>query len=237
MIQVKHLSKTFGSGDTQVQALKEINFTIETGAFASIIGKSGSGKSTLMSLLGALDSPSTGEVIVGDRDITKLSGRALTKYRAKDIGFVFQGYNLIPNLTALENVMLPMEYVGGKNRASRAAELLDKVGITGDKQLRKPGRLSGGEQQRVAIARALANEPKLILADEPTGNLDSQNGKMIFDLLHNLAKTENTTIIAVTHDLEIAGKTDQTFTLADGRLEKKGSARDSSLARKLGMKK
>jgi putative ABC transport system ATP-binding protein len=128
MIQVKHLSKTFGSGDTQVQALKEINFTIETGAFASIIGKSGSGKSTLMSLLGALDSPSTGEVIVGDRDITKLSGRALTKYRAKDIGFVFQGYNLIPNLTALENVMLPMEYVGTKNRASRAAELLDKVG-------------------------------------------------------------------------------------------------------------
>lgn len=237
MIQVKHLSKTFGSGDTQVQALKEINFTIETGAFASIIGKSGSGKSTLMSLLGALDSPSTGEVIVGDRDITKLSGRALTKYRAKDIGFVFQGYNLIPNLTALENVMLPMEYVGTKNRASRAAELLDKVGITGDKQLRKPGRLSGGEQQRVAIARALANEPKLILADEPTGNLDSQNGKMIFDLLHNLARTENTTIIAVTHDLEIAGKTDQTFTLADGRLEKKGSARDNSLARKLGMKK
>jgi putative ABC transport system ATP-binding protein len=237
MIQVKQLSKTFGSGDIQVLAVKDVSFTVQTGSFASIVGKSGSGKSTLMALLGALDSPSSGEVIVGDRDIAKLSGRALTKYRAKDIGFVFQGYNLIPNLTALENVILPMEYAGTSNRSARATELLDKVGISGDKQNRKPGRLSGGEQQRVAIARALANAPKLILADEPTGNLDSQNGKMIFDLLHNLARTENTTIIAVTHDLEIAGKTDQTFTLSDGRLEKKGIAGGRTMRGRLGLKK
>jgi putative ABC transport system ATP-binding protein len=235
MIQVKHLSKVFGHGDTQVNAIKDINFIVETGSFASIIGKSGSGKSTLMSLLGALDSPTEGEVLVEGKDITKLNGRALTKYRAKDIGFVFQGYNLIPNLTALENVMLAMEFAGTANRTTRASELLNKVGIEGDKQHRKPGKLSGGEQQRVAIARALANQPKLILADEPTGNLDSQNGKMIFDLLYNLARTEKTTIIAVTHDLEIAGKTDKTFTLSDGHLEGRGN--NKSVAEKLGIKK
>ena len=133
---------------------------------------------------------------------------------------MFQGYNLVPNLTAQENVMLPMEFAGvpKAQRSPRAVELLNQVGITDDKQLRKPTRLSGGEQQRVAIARALANKPSLILADEPTGNLDSANGKMIFDLLHSLAKEQNTTIIVVTHDLSIAGKTDKTFTLKDGKL-------------------
>jgi putative ABC transport system ATP-binding protein len=130
---------------------------------------------------------------------------------------------LVPNLTALENVQLPMEFahVPKQPRLERAKQLLEQVGLTADKQVRKPGKLSGGEQQRVAIARALANQPKLILADEPTGNLDSQTGKMIFDLLHGLAKSENTTIIVVTHDLEIAGKTDKTFRLKDGKLEGK----------------
>jgi putative ABC transport system ATP-binding protein len=133
---------------------------------------------------------------------------------------VFQAYNLIPNLTALENVMLPLSFNGASasERKNRATELLEQVGITGDKQKRKPGRLSGGEQQRVAIARALANRPSLILADEPTGNLDSETGKMIFDLLHDLARTQNTTIVVVTHDLSIAGKTDEAFRLADGKL-------------------
>ncbi len=136
------------------------------------------------------------------------------------IGFVFQNYNLVPNLSALENVLLPMEFakVSKKNRLARGRQLLEQVGLTEDQIQRKPGKLSGGQQQRVSIARALANKPKLILADEPTGNLDSQTGKMVFDLLHELARSEKTTIITVTHDLSIAGKTDKTFQLQDGLL-------------------
>jgi putative ABC transport system ATP-binding protein len=192
------------------------------GAFVSIVGPSGSGKTTLMSLLGALDEPSAGSVEVDGQDITKLKDHSLIKYRAKNVGFVFQGYNLVPNLTALENVMLPMEFIDvpKKQRLQRAGELLDSVGLHDEKQLRRPGRLSGGEQQRVAIARALANRPKLILADEPTGNLDSETGKRIFNLLHEIAKAENTTVIVVTHDLSIAGRTDSKFQLSDGKLIK-----------------
>ncbi|HET7302337.1 MAG TPA: ABC transporter ATP-binding protein [Candidatus Saccharimonadales bacterium] len=220
MLQVTDVKKIFTSGDGRVTAVDGVSFTVPDGQFASIIGKSGSGKSTLLSLLGALDKPSEGQIMVGDQDITRLHDHKLIAYRCKQIGFVFQNYNLVPNLTALENVMLPMEFAGvaKAKRLKRAADLLEQVGLDSEKQSRKPGRLSGGEQQRVAIARALANEPKLILADEPTGNLDSQTGKMIFDLLHSLAKSENTTIVVVTHDLAIAGKTDRTFTLADGRL-------------------
>ncbi len=222
MLKVDNLSKTFKSGDTLVMAVKDVALQVPQGQFISIIGKSGSGKSTLLSLLGALDKPTSGTILVDNQDITRLHDHALIKYRARSIGFVFQSYNLVPNLTALENVMLPMEFAGvsRSERKTRAAELLDQVGLTGDKQQRKPGRLSGGEQQRVAIARALANRPKLILADEPTGNLDSQTGKMIFDLLHSLAKSRNTTIIVVTHDLSIAGKTDATYKLEDGKLRK-----------------
>jgi ABC-type lipoprotein export system ATPase subunit len=154
-------------------------------------------------------------------DIAKLGAHKQTQYRAHKIGFVFQHYNLIPNLSALENVALALEFGGVKGsheRHSRASELLDAVGIEGDEQLRKPARLSGGQQQRVSIARALANNPAVILADEPTGNLDSENGKKIFDLLHSLSRSQNTTILAVTHDLDIAGKTDRTFTLKDGKI-------------------
>jgi len=222
MLEVKNLTRTFAAASGPVTAVKDITFTVPQGKFASIIGKSGSGKSTLLSLLGALDRPSEGVIKVAGKDITKMGDHALIKYRCQEIGFVFQNYNLIPNLTAAENVMLPMEFAKTSvaARRKRAQELLDQVGLNGDKQLRKPGRLSGGEQQRVAIARALANKPHLILADEPTGNLDSQTGKMIFDLLHELTRSENTTIIAVTHDLRIAGKTDMTFTLQDGALIK-----------------
>ncbi len=220
MIEVKHLSKTFKSGDNDISAVNNISFKVKTGQFASIVGKSGSGKSTLLSLLGALDTPTKGSIVVDGQDVSQLNAGSLTGYRNKSIGFVFQSYNLIPNLTALENVMLPMEFakMPVKQRKARAAELLNQVGITADKQSRRPGRLSGGEQQRVAIARALANQPKLILADEPTGNLDSQTGKMIFNLLHDLAKAQKTTIIAVTHDSSIAGKTDVTYKLSDGKL-------------------
>lgn len=221
MLVVEDLCKKFTQGGHTVRAINHLNFEVDDGEFVSIIGKSGAGKSTLLSLLGALDSPTKGAIKINDVDIAKLHDHALIDYRNRAIGFVFQNYNLIPNLTALENVMLPMEFAGTpkSKRKSRAAKLLEEVGISGVKQGRKPGKMSGGEQQRVSIARSLANQPKLILADEPTGNLDSENGKMIFDLLHQLARTENTTVVVVTHDLDIAGKTDKTFMLKDGKLE------------------
>ena len=222
MLQVTNLVKKFQSGDTVVTATDDISLSVPDGQFASIVGRSGSGKSTLLSLLGALDTPTSGSIVVGDQDVTKMHDHQLIRYRGKSIGFVFQNYNLVPNLTALENVCLPMEFakVSKAQRIKRGKELLQEVGLEADQMDRKPGRLSGGQQQRVAIARALANQPKLILADEPTGNLDSATGKMIFDLLHKLSRTENTTIIVVTHDLEIAGKTDRTFKLEDGKLVK-----------------
>lgn len=221
MLEVKDLKRVFKSGDVMVAAVDGVSFTVPEGQFASIVGRSGSGKSTLLSLLGALDKPTSGSIKIDGHDITTMHDHALIHYRCQKIGYVFQGYNLVPNLTAIENVMLPMEFakVPKDERRKRAKQLLDQVGLKDDKQLRKPSKLSGGEQQRVAIARALANKPKLILADEPTGNLDSQTGKLIFDLLHDLAKSENTTIITVTHDLEIAGKTDKTFNLQDGKLK------------------
>lgn len=223
MVEAKNLTKTFRSGDNTVKAVHDVSLKVPDSCFASIIGRSGSGKTTLLSLLGALDKPTSGNLIVGDKDLTKLHDHALIRYRAKEIGFVFQSYNLVPNLTAVENVMLPMEFIhtNRHDRKARAKTLLNQVGLTDEKHDRKPGRLSGGEQQRVAIARALANKPKLILADEPTGNLDSETGKKIFDLLHGLARSENTTIVVVTHDLSIAGKTDMTFRLQDGKLVKK----------------
>ncbi|MDB5160048.1 MAG: transporter [Candidatus Saccharibacteria bacterium] len=223
MLTVENVSKTFNTPGGQVQALKDVNLSVKTGEFVSIIGKSGSGKSTLLSILGALDNPSTGSIIVDDTEINKLSGGNQTQYRAKKIGFVFQQYNLVPNLTALENVMLALEFGGypASSRLDRASQLLESVGIEEDQQQRRPTRLSGGQQQRVSIARALANQPAYILADEPTGNLDSATGKKIFDLLHDLSRSQKTTIIVVTHDLEIAGKTDRTFTLKDGKITTK----------------
>jgi len=223
MLVVKDITKHFTQGDLVVKAIDNMNFSVDDGTFVSVIGKSGSGKSTLLGLLGALDSPTSGSIEIGGQDIVKLHDHKLISYRTKSIGFVFQNYNLIPNLSAVENVMLPMEFAGvpKKQRQERAIKLLEEVGISEGKELRKPGKMSGGEQQRVSIARALANQPSLILADEPTGNLDSENGRMIFDLLHDLTRTENTTVIVVTHDLDIAGKTDKTFLLKDGKLIKK----------------
>lgn len=222
MLQVKNLTKQFKSGDTKVIAVDDISLRVPQGVFTAVIGKSGSGKSTLLSLLGALDKPSAGEIIVDGRDITKMGDSKLINYRRNKIGFVFQSYNLIPNLSALENVMLPMEFAGIRPRAKklRAEKLLREVGLTDEKFIRKPSRLSGGEQQRVAIARALANSPKLILADEPTGNLDSATGKVIIELLKKLARIEKTTIIAVTHDEGIAHEAKIKFTLEDGKLQK-----------------
>ncbi len=220
MLKVKNLTKKFQSGDTTVNAVSDISFELATGSFNAVIGKSGSGKSTLLSLLGALDKPTSGSIDVDGSNIVNISDHKLIPYRRDKIGFIFQSYNLIPNLSAIENVMLPMEFAGVKTseRRDRAEKLLKQVGITADKFQRKPARLSGGEQQRVAIARALANKPKLILADEPTGNLDSATGKIVVDLLKKLAKTENTTILAVTHDNGIADQAERTFRLKDGKL-------------------
>ncbi len=219
-IEITKLTKTFRAPGGDVHALNDISLKVKTGDFISIIGKSGSGKSTLLSQLGALDQPTSGKIVVDDQDITKLSGHKQTVYRSKKIGFVFQQYNLIPNLSALENVMLALEFGGlaASKRKTRALDLLVAVGIDEDQARRRPGKLSGGQQQRVSIARALANQPAFILADEPTGNLDSETGKTIFKLLHDLSRSHHTTIIVVTHDLEIAGKTDHSYQLKDGRL-------------------
>ena len=219
MITVTDLTKTFSSAAEPVVAVDDVSFSIPDGTFASIIGRSGSGKSTLLALLGGLDQPTSGTITVGDHVISSESDRALIDYRRSTVGFVFQDFNLISNMSALENTMLPMEFakVPKQQRLARATELLNQVGLEGEKQHRRPSKLSGGEQQRVAIARSLANQPKIILADEPTGNLDSKTGKVIIDLLKSLI-TDGTTVIVVTHDRSLADKTDIVFELEDGQL-------------------
>ena len=198
MLQATNVTKTFRTGNTEVTAVDGVSLTVGHGEFVAVAGRSSSGKSTLMSLLGGLEKPTSGSIEVDGRDITKLSDRDLIAYRARQAGFVFQSYNLVPNLTALENVMLPREFTGTRTteRKQRARLLLDQVELPGVIQSRKPGKLSGGEQQRVAIARALANGPEMILADEPTSNLDSQTRETIIKLLRRLAHSAGTTVLA-----------------------------------------
>ncbi len=222
MIKVSNLKKNYPSGDGEVSAVNDLNFSIKSGDLVCIVGQSGSGKTTLMNLLGGLDKPSAGQIEIDGKDIAKLNDHQLIKYRANTIGFIFQSYNLIPNLSALENVMIAMEATKTPKirRKQRAAELLEEVGIDQSQMKRRPAKLSGGQQQRVATARALANKPKLILADEPTGNLDSKTGAKVFDLLKNLSHKERTTIIVVTHDNTISKKADQIIKIKDGKLVK-----------------
>jgi putative ABC transport system ATP-binding protein len=220
VLEVKEVTKAFGSGERTVTAVRSVSMTVPDGEFVAIVGRSGSGKSTLMNLLGALEQPTSGAIFVADQEITELAPSALVEYRRRSIGFVFQSYNLIPNLDGVENVMLPMEFmgVGRIERRERARRLLEQVELAGGKQRRRPGELSGGEQQRVAIARALANRPALILADEPVGNLDTQTSATIIALLRGLAHAEGTTVIAVTHDHALAQEADRVFRLQDGQL-------------------
>jgi putative ABC transport system ATP-binding protein len=220
MLEAREVTKSFRSGDGTVTAVNDVTMTIADGEFIAIVGRSGSGKTTLMNMLGALEQPTSGMIFVDGQDITQLSPGELVHYRGRKIGFVFQSYNLVPNLTSTENVMLPMEFIGvGKSeRRTRARQLLEQVELTGAKQQRKPGRMSGGEQQRVAIARALANKPSIILADEPAGNLDSQTSSTIIELLRGLSRSEGTTVIVVTHDATIAYQADRVLQLEDGRL-------------------
>jgi ABC-type lipoprotein export system ATPase subunit len=213
--------KHFRSGSTIVRAVDGVTFSLPNGQMIALRGPSGCGKSTLLNLLGALDRPDAGRIVVAGQHIASTGGGQEVAYRRTSVGFVFQMFNLLPNLSALENVMVPMELAGGSGRKVRmrkAAALLERVGLAADKHERRPSRLSGGEQQRVAIARALANDPVLILADEPTANLDSATGAAIIAILRELAEGQRTVVIA-THDDAIAASADTVIAMRDGKLE------------------
>src|ERR671920_1944596 len=199
MIELRDVSKTVTSGTEPLTILHPLSTTIPSGRFVAIVGPSGSGKSTLLGLLAGLDAPTTGEIVIDGVDMTRLSEDALAKLRGEKIGFVFQFFHLIPSLTAYENVAVPMEIRGTPNPGKRARALLEEVGLTG-RAHHYPSQLSGGEQQRVALARALANDPPILLADEPTGNLDSANGRHIMDLLLAVRRARNSILVLVTHD-------------------------------------
>ena len=220
IIQLENVHKNYVMGEATIHAVEDASICIEEGEFVAVIGPSGSGKSTLMHLLGALDLASSGSIFLDGHDIEKLSDSELAVIRGRKIGFVFQSFNLIPTLTALENVMLPMMFqnVPLKDRKERAGNLLKEVGL-GHRLSHLPNQLSGGERQRVAIARALANDPEIILADEPTGNLDTKTGREIVSLLDSLNK-KGKTIIMVTHEPEIAAYAKRTIRIKDGRIEK-----------------
>ena len=216
MIELRGVSKTVQSGDRPLTILHSLTLSVASGRFLAIVGPSGSGKSTLLGLLAGLDGPSTGEILIDDIDITKLSEDALAKLRGEKIGFVFQFFHLVPSLTAYENILVPMEIARRRDAIGRARQLLDEVGLS-DRGHHYPSQLSGGEQQRVAIARALANDPPIVLADEPTGNLDSTTGRHIMDLLLDVRRARRSTLILVTHDAELAALADSRLVLRDGR--------------------
>jgi putative ABC transport system ATP-binding protein len=217
MIELHEVSKTVMSGTEPLTILHPLTLTIPRGQFVAIVGPSGSGKSTLLGLIAGLDAPSSGRVLIDGTDITALGEDALAKLRGEKIGFVFQFFHLIPSLTAMENVAVPMEIAGVADARRRAEALLDEVGLTG-RAHHYPSQLSGGEQQRVALARALANDPPLVLADEPTGNLDTANGRHIMELLRTIHSARQTTVVLVTHDAELASMAEARIVLRDGRV-------------------
>ncbi len=215
LVQTRGLSKTYGKGENEVQALKECHLCFTEGSFTSIVGRSGSGKSTLMHLLGGLDAPTTGSVEIEGRDIYRLSDSERTIFRRRRVGFVFQFYNLMPELTAHQNILLPMQLDNRKVDKAYLDEVISLLGL-GDRLSHYAGELSGGQQQRVAIARALITKPAVLLADEPTGNLDGKSGAEVLELLHLSRKRFNQTLIMVTHDRQIAEGADRIITLEDG---------------------
>lgn len=217
IMRAVELGKTYLDGERETEVLRGINLEIKKGEFVAIAGPSGSGKSTLLGLLAGLDKPTTGHVFIGENEITSLGENKLAKIRGKMLGFVFQSFNLIPTLTALENVELPL-LLNGISEPKRAKELLDLVGLS-HRNKHYPTQLSGGEQQRVAIARALVCEPPIILADEPTGNLDSKNSQIIKDLLFRLCQDQEKTVLVVTHDLEFAKQAQRIIHLNDGQIQ------------------
>jgi putative ABC transport system ATP-binding protein len=217
MIQLREVSKTVRSGDQPLTILHSLTLDIPKGQFLAIVGPSGSGKSTLLGLIAGLDAPTAGSVTIDGVDITSLDEDSLARLRGEKIGFVFQFFHLIPSLTAFENVAVPMEIAGAADARRRATALLEEVGLT-DRAHHYPSQLSGGEQQRVALARALANAPPILLADEPTGNLDTATGRHILELLRGIHRGRGTTIILVTHDAELASIADSRLILRDGRV-------------------
>jgi len=219
MIEVKNVSKIYKMGKERVTALNNVSLKINDGEFVAIVGPSGSGKSTLMHLVGGLDTPTSGNIYIDNKDISKLKDKEMSKYRNQTIGFVFQSFNLENTQTALENVMMPLIFAGvsGKDRKEKAKKALEAVGL-GDKIKHRPNEMSGGQRQRVSIARALVNQPQIIFADEHTGNLDSKNGELIMKLLNDL-NSRGYTIIMVTHNLEEAKKSKRIIKIKDGEVE------------------
>ncbi len=216
MIELRGVSKTVTSGGRPLTILHAIDLSVPSGQFLAIVGPSGSGKSTLLGLLAGLDAPSTGAIAIDGTDITKLSEDELARLRGEKIGFVFQFFHLVPSLTAFENIAVPMEIAGRRDAGARAKQLLGEVGLA-DRGHHYPSQLSGGEQQRVALARALANDPPIVLADEPTGNLDSGTGRHIMEMLLDIHRARRTTLVLVTHDAELAALADVRLSLRDGK--------------------
>lgn len=218
MIELHGVSKTVMSGEQPLTILHPLDLSIPSGQFVSVVGPSGSGKSTLLGLIAGLDSPTTGHVIVDGTDITRLNEDRLAELRSRSIGFIFQFFHLIPSLTALENILVPLEIAGVTNAGEKAKDLLGHVDLN-ERGHHYPSQLSGGEQQRVAIARALANSPPILLADEPTGNLDSKNGELIVELLREINATRGTTVVMVTHDAELVEQSEAVLSMRDGHAE------------------
>jgi len=219
VIKLENVWKIYYLGENEVDVLRGVSLEIAPGSFVALMGPSGSGKSTLLHIIGCLDTPSKGKVFLSGQDLSQLSEDQLAQIRGKKIGFVFQQFNLLPNLNALENVMLPMIFQGipQEARKEKARDLLGSTGLK-ERVLHRPTELSGGEQQRIAISRALANDPEIIVADEPTGNLDSQTGKKIMEILIDLHKNHKKTIVVVTHDPNIAGYAEEVINLKDGEI-------------------
>ena len=215
MLIAREVTKEYMSGEQKIAVLHDVSFTIQQGDFVAIVGPSGSGKTTLLGLLAGLDTPTRGTVVLDDSDLTRLSENDRARLRGEKVGFVFQSFQLIPTLTAQENVQVPLELRGTAGAAERAKELIDRVGLTG-RGHHFPTQLSGGEQQRVAIARAFANSPKILFADEPTGNLDNATGHRIFELLQSVNSEGGSTIVLVTHDISLASRARRMIRLLDG---------------------
>lgn len=213
----EHLKKYYGEGETLVKALDDVSLNVEKGEFVSIIGTSGSGKSTLLHMLGGLDNPTAGKVIIDDKDISNLKGDDLCIFRRRKIGFIFQSFNLVPSISVYENIILPIQLDGKKVDKEFVKNVVDSLGLS-NKLDRLPSKLSGGQQQRVAIARALASKPAIILADEPTGNLDSKTSQDVLNLLGSTGKMFNQTIVMITHNDEIAQMADRTIRIEDGHI-------------------
>ena len=221
IIELKNVWKTYQMGNNEINALKDVSLKINKGEFVAVVGPSGSGKSTMMNIIGCLDLPTNGTIFLNGKDITKLSESTLANLRGKAIGFIFQQFNLIPTLTALENVTLPMMFqnINQNLRLKVGTDLLTKFGLN-ERLNHKPNELSGGQSQRVAISRALANNPDLILADEPTGNLDSKTGEEVMNFLTNIHEKEGKTVVLVTHDLDLVHHAERVIYLKDGSIDK-----------------